>query len=67
MPAKRGATESIGGFRVQEEDELEGFRQPDVLELCCRGEGFSEVVAVKSPPEAAVGMALGGHERMFAH
>jgi hypothetical protein len=66
VPTKGGAAESIGRLRVEEEDELESLGQSDVLELRCRGEGLSNVVAVEGAPEAAVGMALGSHERMFA-
>jgi hypothetical protein len=58
VPAKGGAPEPIGRFRLEEDNELEGFRQPDVLQLCCRREGLNEVVAVETPPEAAVGTPL---------
>jgi hypothetical protein len=67
VPAKGGAAEPLRRFPVEEENELEGFRQPDVLKLSCRREGFNEVLAVESAPETAVGMALRGHEQMFAY
>ncbi|MGH3119304.1 MAG: hypothetical protein ACRDQ2_19755 [Gaiellales bacterium] len=67
VPAKRGAAESIRRSRVEEENKLEGFVQLDVVKLCCRRKGFSEVMAVEGAPKAAVGMALRGHERMFAY
>jgi hypothetical protein len=47
VPAKGGAAESIGGFRMKEKYELESFRQPDVLKLCCRGDAAD--VAGRSP------------------
>jgi hypothetical protein len=45
VPAKRSPPEPFRRFRVKEENELEGFCQPNVLKLCCRREGFSEVPA----------------------
>ena len=65
VPAQRRPPEPLGVVD-QEEDELEGVREADEVELGGRGERDRWVAAVERAAEAAVGGALRGHERMFA-
>jgi hypothetical protein len=56
-----------GRLRVEEKkDELQGIRQPDLLEVCRRRQGDPRVAGVERAAEAAVGGTFGGHEQMFA-
>jgi len=49
----------------QEEDDLEGVREADKVELG-GGEGDRRVAGIERPAEATVGRALRGHEQMFS-
>jgi hypothetical protein len=46
----------------QEEHDLEGVREADIVELCRRGEGGRGVAGVERAAEATVGRALRSHD-----
>jgi hypothetical protein len=61
VPSKRSSPESRRLLGEDQEGELKGFGEADVLELNGRGPGGAEVFDIQRSAEASIGRATGGH------
>ena len=67
MPAERSGSEPGRLFGEDQEGELEGFGEADVLEFNGSGSGGEEIAVVERSTEASVGRATRGHANACSH
>jgi hypothetical protein len=66
VPPECRAAKALGCLVSEQQAELEGFGQTNVVELGGRRERFRNVAPIECSAEAVVSRPLDGHERMFA-